>query len=38
MNKKTAFSVIAKLFQNMVFRKVFNDINVQIAIKYSMLD
>jgi hypothetical protein len=38
MNKKTAFSVIAKLSQNMGFKMVFSDTNVPIVTKFLMED
>jgi hypothetical protein len=37
MNKKTAFSVIAKLYQNMGFNMVINGTNVPLANEYLMV-
>ena len=36
MNKKSAFSVVVKLVQNMVLIKECNDINVEVVIEFLM--
>jgi hypothetical protein len=35
MNKKTAFTVAAKRYQNMALRRDFKDINVLDVVRYS---